>query len=290
MRSSDRSKLQEFFQYLEVRGYSNHTLKAYKTDLENILSYFDKNNFLIDDLKHSDFQSWLKSIDNLEKKSIARKISSLKSFLRFLKSKNQLKNDPFVWLSSPRLPRNLPKHLVEEDTIKLFKEIPSDPCSLRNFLILLFLYGSGLRVSEVVNLKVEDIDYDEGTIRITGKGKKERYSYFPKPFLEILKKYVNEFRPEFNPTFENLFLNLKGYPLSCRYVHLLTSKITEKTLGKKINPHALRHSFATHLLERGVDIRYVQELLGHKSLFTTQIYTHISKKRLRDVYSKALEK
>ncbi len=290
MLSADKINLQNFLGYLEIRGYSLHTLKAYRIDIENILTFLGKDKIAITNLTHSDFLKWLKNIEGLEKKTITRKISSLKSFLRFLKSRNQIKEDPFIWLSSPKLPRNLPIHLVEDEAVILFKQTPSEPSALRDYLILAFMYGSGLRVSEVVTLTIEDLDLEEGTVRIIGKGNKERKSYFPPPFIPLLKTFITEYRNEFNPCSSHLFLNLKGLPLSSRYIHLLTNKLTGQLLGKKINPHALRHSFATHLMEHGVDIRYVQELLGHKSLSTTQIYTHISKKRLKDAYSKALEK
>lgn len=151
------------------------------------------------------------------------------------------------------------------------------------------MYGSGLRVNEVRNLLLEDVDIDEGRIRVMGKGKKERITFFPIPLIPILIKYLTEVRPDFYPQTPHLFLNQKGNAFSTRYLHMLVESKSTIFLGKKINPHALRHSFATHLLEAGVDIRYVQELLGHKSLTTTQIYTHISKKKLLEVYRRILK-
>ncbi|MBT9129988.1 MAG: Tyrosine recombinase XerD [candidate division WS2 bacterium] len=281
--------LKEFLENLKYRGFSPHTLRAYRTDLSDFILFIQSQKVQLFELNHQVILKWLQVMENLNKRTIARKISSLKSFFRYGKSQNYKLVDPIPWLSSPKLPLKLPLFLSIQEAKELFLNSPIEPIEIRDFLILTFMYGSGLRVNEVRNLLLEDVDIDEGRIRVMGKGKKERITFFPVPLIPILKKYIVEVRPDFCPQAPYLFLNQKGKAFSTRYLHMLVENKSTKFLGKKINPHALRHSFATHLLEAGVDIRYVQELLGHKSLTTTQIYTHVSKKKLLEVYRRILK-
>ncbi|MBT9164061.1 MAG: Tyrosine recombinase XerC [candidate division WS2 bacterium] len=289
MENGNKTVLRDFLENLKYRGFSPHTIKAYKTDLSDFILFIKSQKIELFELNHQVILKWLQVMENLNKRSIARKISSLKSFFRYLKSLNYKLVDPIPWLSSPKLPLKLPLFLSIQEAKEIFLNSPVEPIEIRDFLILTFMYGSGLRVSEVRNLLLEDVDLDEGRIRVIGKGKKERITFFPTPLIPILKKYIIEVRPDFTPQSPHLFLNQKGEAFSTRYLHMLTESKSIKFLGKKINPHALRHSFATHLLEAGVDIRYVQELLGHKSLTTTQIYTHVSKKKLLEVYRQILK-
>ncbi len=289
MENGNKTILKDFLENLKYRGFSPHTIKAYRTDLSNFILFIQTQKIELFELDHQVILKWLQVMEHLNKRSIARKISSLKSFFHYLKYQNYKFVDPIPWLSSPKLPLKLPLFLSFQEAQEMFLNSPVEPIEIRDYLILTFMYGSGLRVDEVRNLLLQDVDVDEGRIRIMGKGKKERITFFPNPLIPVLRKYILEVRSDFTPQSPHLFLNQRGKAFSTRYLHMLTESKSIKILGKKINPHALRHSFATHLLEAGVDIRYVQELLGHKSLTTTQIYTHVSKKKLFEVYRRILK-
>ena len=218
--------------------------------------------------------------------TISRKISALRGFYKFLQNNNKIENNPFSLINLPKKEKKLPRFFFYNELEELFNTPKlNTPLGQRDRLILEMLYATGVRVSELVNIKVSDIS--DRTIKILGKGNKERIVRFGDYCEEILKMYLNDGHYKLNSSSEYLFLNNNGGQLTDRGVRYLLDKIIEKTtIEKKISPHMLRHSFATHLLNEGCDILTVQELLGHESLTATSIYTHVTNDRLKDVYFK----
>ena len=279
----------KFLNYLKMeKNYSLHTLINYKRDLKELESFLE-NNFKNLDIKEIDYfilRKFLASLSSrISKRSMARKISTLKSFFKFLMREGIIKSNPAASLIYPRQEKKLPTFLTEEEIVRLLESIKGeDFISLRDKAILEFLYSCGARVSEVINLKKEDIDLIGGTVKVKGKGRKERILPLGEPAIRAIKKYLDKRKD--NSSF--LFVNYKGERLSDRGVRLILGKYIKKLAFKfRVSPHTLRHSFATHLLNRGADLRSVQELLGHSSISTTQIYTHLSVDRLKKIYEKA---
>ena len=243
-------------------------------------------------IKYTDIKSYLTHLYEKKYKSttISRKISALRTFYAFLYDKNIVDKNVFEYITLPKKEKRLPKYLSNDDIVEIFKIIDiSTPLGIRNRLILELLYGSGLRVSELCNIKLSDIDFSNKSIRIIGKGKKERIVYYGEPCKRIIDLYLNGTRDEILGKNKNEYLIIgnkkSNKSLSVRSVELILNNIIESTsLDKKASPHTLRHTFATHLLNDGCDILIVKELLGHSSLDTTGIYTHISNERLRKVY------
>lgn len=279
----------KFLNYLKIeKNYSPHTLTNYERDLKELESFLE-NNFKNIDIKEIDYFILRKFLvflsSQISKRSMARKISTLKSFFKFLVREGIIENNPAVSLIYPRQEKKLPTFLTEEEVDKLLESIKGeDFITLRDKAILEFLYSCGARVSEVINLKKEDIDLIGGIVKVKGKGKKERILPLGEPAIRAIKKYLDKRKD--NSSF--LFVNYKGEKLSDRGVRLILEKYIKKLAFKfRVSPHTLRHSFATHLLNRGADLRSVQELLGHSSISTTQIYTHLSIDRLKKIYEKA---
>lgn len=228
----------------------------------------------------------------LSRRSVSRKISALRSFYKFMERENQIKTNPFVHITLPKTSTPIPGFLYKEELEKLFEvNDTTDPLGQRDQAILETLYATGMRVSECQGLSLEDIDFIIGTMFVRGKGRKERYVPFG-GFAEIaLETYINEGREKLlgkaGVTNNAVFLNARGNPLTTRGIRLILNKMVERTaLTVHVHPHKLRHTFATHMLNEGADLRTVQELLGHESLSSTQIYTHVTKDHLRDVYMK----
>lgn len=280
--------ISEYVSYLEIeRGLSKNTLSAYQTDL---IAFFnsleqDESDVKIEKLVRRDFSSYVKKLAREEKNpsTITRKIASLKGFFKYLCFKREIKNNPTVALNSPKNPKKLPKVL----TINEIKKILLNELSPLEFSIIELLYSSGIRVSELVNLKINDVDLKQRMLKVFGKGSKERIVPMNEKCVESLKKYYKKreiIALKFNSS-NNLFLDDKGKNITRQKVYQIIKKQGE-LIDKQISPHTIRHSFATHLLENGADLRVVQELLGHASIVTTQLYTHISKKTLRDIYFK----
>lgn len=279
----------KFLNYLKIeKNYSPHTLTNYERDLKELESFLE-NNFKNIDIKEIDYFILRKFLvflsSQISKRSMARKISTLKSFFKFLVREGIIENNPAVSLIYPRQEKKLPTFLTEEEVDKLLESIKGeDFITLRDKAILEFLYSCGARVSEVINLKKEDIDLIGGIVKVKGKGKKERILPLGEPAIRAIRKYLDKRKD--NSSF--LFVNYKGEKLSDRGVRLILEKYIKKLAFKfRVSPHTLRHSFATHLLNRGADLRSVQELLGHSSISTTQIYTHLSIDRLKKIYEKA---
>lgn len=278
--------LDKFLGYLEIeKNYSKHTLLNYRLDLEEFFQFIDKT--LIEQVDYLVLRKYLGQLrtKKLKPRTLSRKLSSLRSFYRFLHKEKFVKNNPALLLLSPKLDKILPKFLSEEEMEK-FIESPSDKkeSGLRDRAILELLYSSGVRVSELVALNAEHVDLISQIAKVAGKGKKERLVPVGSKAVKAIKGYLDNRIKQTSA----LFLNKNGTRLSDRAVRTIVNKyIKQASINTEISPHVLRHSFATHLLNRGADLRSVQELLGHVNLSTTQIYTHVSTDRLKKVYDNA---
>lgn len=285
--------LQAFVKYLETeKNYSSYTSVNYELDIAYFLLYCMNNqiSFLTITYKQArDYLNYLYSEKNEKATSISRKISSIRKFYRFLENDRNIENYSFQLLKLPKKGKRLPKYLEYNEIDEIF-DIPDleQPLGQRNALILEMLYSTGIRVGELVKIKINDINQSNRTIKILGKGKKERYVFYNKITEKRLKLYLRNGRcylDKKNSDF--LFLNYSGTTITTRGVELVLEKIIKKTsLTKHLTPHMLRHSFATHLLNEGCDLLSVQELLGHESLSATNIYTHVTNDRIKDVYLK----
>ncbi|MCA9407069.1 MAG: tyrosine recombinase XerC [Candidatus Omnitrophica bacterium] len=278
--------LDKFISYLEFeKNYSKHTLINYSADLTEFAEFIQGTPIhKIDYLFLRRYLAHLKSKEHASR-SIARKLSSLRSFFKFLTREGLIKDNPAGLLMSPKLDKVLPKFLSEEEMVK-FIEAPGvvEKLSKRDTAIFETLYSTGIRVSELVGLNIEDVDLIGNIAKVMGKGRKERLVPIGDKAIEAIQEYLKNREQQSRV----LFLNKNGTRLSTRGVRLIVDKYIHKaSLNRKISPHVLRHSFATHLLNRGADLRAVQELLGHVNLSTTQVYTHITTDRLKKVYDKA---
>ena len=277
--------LDKFLTYLEIeKNYSKHTIINYQLDLEFFFQFLQQTPIeKIDYLLLRRFLAHLRDKQH-RPRTLARKLSSLRSFFKFLRREGLIKNNPAVLIMSPKLDKILPKFLTEGDMQK-YIEAPNLEKQLgrRDRAILETLYSTGIRVSELVGLNIEDIDFISNIIKVAGKGKKERLVPIGNKALEAIQDYLDHKKHESR----TLFLNKNGTRLSARGVCNMTHKYIQFiSADRKISPHVLRHSFATHLLDRGADLRSVQELLGHVNLSTTQIYTHVTDKQLKEVHDK----
>jgi len=298
--------LKQFLQHLKYeRNVSPHTLRNYTSDLnqfhDNIAPETkggSREEIPVKDIDHITIREWMSKLHTGSKKktSIARKLASLRTFFQFLVREGVVEVNPAKLVATPRIERKLPTHLSIEDAIR-FIETPDLNTDLgkRDRAILEFIYATGMRVGELVTLNMGDIDFKEKLVRVTGKRKKQRILPFGDPALQSLLHYIDEARPIFLencPPAERdekiVFLNYQGTRITTRSVGRMVDKYIKRCPDiKNISPHSLRHSFATHLLDSGADLRDIQELLGHARLSTTQIYTHVSMEKLIEVYDKA---
>ncbi len=288
-----KSMINEFLDYLNnEKNYSLNTTKNYEIDILEFKDYLDKKNFNYLTVDHDFIKGYLMELYNkkLSRNSIARKLSSLRSFYKYLFNNDLIKTNPFKYVSTPKKERKLPKYLGVEELEVIFN-IPDLNTSLgqRNKVILEVLYATGVRVSELVNIKLSDIDFYRKEIKILGKGNKERIDPFGDYCLNAINLFLNDGRKKLlqkhHTSSEYLIINEHGKKITTRGVEKIIDGIVKKAaLKKHVSPHMLRHSFATHLLNEGCSIRTVQELLGHESLESTQVYTHVSNERLRSVY------
>ncbi|GIW82962.1 MAG: tyrosine recombinase XerC [Gemmatales bacterium] len=290
--------LTEFLQFLALeKNASEHTVKSYREDLTQAVQFFRERaggeiniSRLTTRLVRA-YVAWLNE-QGYAKSTVARRLAAVRSWFRFLCRRGQLDANPAEGIRGPRHGRQLPHFLGEEDLRRLLST-PDDatPLGIRDRAILETLYSAGLRVSELTGLNVADVDLDSGIATVRGKGKRERLALFGPPALKALKLWLEQrslLLERLGKQQGALFLNKNGTRLTPRSVgRLLAKHLAVAGLDPRSSPHSLRHSFATHLLDRGADIRSVQELLGHRSLGTTQIYTHVTTHRLRDSYHKA---
>lgn len=275
----------EFLNYIRNKNYSLNTIISYINDLyyfhEFVKMDFDK-------VKYDDIRDYLEYL-NLKKEkstSVSRKISSLKSFYKFLYKNDYMdkKDYPLVKVTYPKKEKKLPKFLYYNDLLEIINESSKDKDGVRDRLIIEMLYATGVRVSELVNIKLNDIDFNNKRIIVCGKGKKERIVYYGDYAEEVLNKYLKTHVRKNN---NYLFLNSKGEQITDGGIRYIIDNIMKKlSIKTHVTPHVLRHTFATDMLNNGCDIKVVQELLGHSSLKATEIYTHVTNEHLKEVYYK----
>jgi integrase/recombinase XerC len=299
-----RFPLKSFMRYLsDQRAFSPNTVDCYRRDILQFASFTKRiwrSDVQVKDVKPEEVRAFIANLGALElsDSSIARKLASLKSFFRYLVRLEVLETNPAAGLRYPRKKRKLPSFLTVSQIEKLFKFEAKDFASSRDLAILELLYGSGMRVGELVVLDVDDIKLSEGLVRVKGKGKKERVSPYGACAQKALKRYLTFRREKLTEApsrkatggrdAEALFLSCRKERLRVRSIQrIVASRLGSAAREKSLSPHVLRHSFATHLLDAGADLRAVQELLGHSSVVTTQIYTHVSLRRLKEAYSNA---
>src|SRR5271166_3407702 len=276
------------------RQASSHTLRSYHDDMEIFTRYLEENQregsdpTFVDPARLRRYSAWLNG-QGYAASTIARRLASLRSFYRYLRRQGTVTLDPTSGLRNPKQPQRLPRLLRIDDVIRLLDAIPVHTAlGVRDRAMLETLYGGGLRVSELVGLNVDDIDFESELVRVRGKGRRERLSPVGPMAMEWMRRYLPLRQPHRSPE-PALFLNRYGSRLSARSVgRFLEDHLARAGLNSSAaSPHTLRHSFATHLLDRGADLRSVQELLGHRNLTTTQIYTHVTRDRLLHIYQEA---
>ena len=292
----------KYLYYEEViLGKSSNTIRSYRRDILQFMEYIDEYEEIrtfedVEMLTIRSFIAYLNSDERLKKKknakvvskrSINRKISALRTFFKYLQEKKVIQTNKVMYVNMPKFEKELPNVLSKDDLNKMRRVINTEKITgIRDRLIIELLYSSGIRASELINLNEYVIDFNEREMRIVGKGDKERITFFSRNAKKWLEKYIEEKKKEYkNYSKEILITNRKGKKLTTRSLRrLISNHATEAGLQKEVTPHVFRHSFATELLNNGVDIRYLQELLGHSSISTTQVYTHVSKSFLRSIY------
>lgn len=298
MSTSFERAVSGFEDYLDAgRGYSANTVKAYLTDVVDLGQFLAMQNVEeVNQLNLEHLRDWLwqATQQGLTKTTIARKSAAVRSFTAWAFKSKLIEQDPGLRLRSPKASRTLPKVVSRESLAMVFESLsakatPDNPQGVRDLVIVELLYASGARVSELVGLDLESIDYSRNIMRVMGKGAKERMVPFGQPARDALDTWIRISRPmlESEKSGRALLLNSRGQRIGVRQVYGLVAGLLEATPTGAAGPHSLRHSAATHLLDGGADLRAVQELLGHASLGTTQIYTHVSIERLRDGYKNA---
>lgn len=284
--------VEDFLNFLKTeKGASEHTTKNYGIDLREFTKFLESKELTA--LTYLDIRSFLAFLKTREysKSSISRKLACLRSFFKYLARENILAQNPAAGIATPKKEKRLPSFLNPEEINQLL-EAPAKNCweEKRDKAILEMLYSSGLRVSELVGLNHDDLDFFGGLVRVRGKGKKERIVPVGQVALNGLRAYLDAKSPKevANAIKKPLFISRIGTRLTDRSIRRMILKYVKRTgMGKEISPHTFRHSFATHMLDRGADLRSVQELLGHANLSTTQIYTHVTTQRLKDAYTTA---
>ncbi len=290
--------LEEFIRHISLeRNLSSHTIRNYFSDLSQFYEYltvvFKKDTLLIEDLRNIDhviLRAFLTNLyeKGLSKSTVARKISTIRTFFNYMCREGNLVNNPGKMVSTPKRGKTLPKFLsVDEADRLLGTPVGNDSMSVRDRAILETFYSAGLRIGEIVAINIEDLNLSDGLIKVKGKGRKERIVPVGEKAVGAIKKYLTTSQLTNTLPFKPLFLNKYGKRITTRSVHRIVDKYKKLSGLWDITPHSLRHSFATHLLEGGADLRSVQEMLGHASLSTTQRYTHISMDKLMEVYDKA---
>lgn len=286
--------ISNFIKYLKnEKRYPENTITSYTNDLNKYKEFIEykKINYL--NISKEEIRLFLKHLDNIQmsKTSVSRILSSLRHFYSYLVLEGKVKTNQFKLISNPKKEKKLPNFLQPNEMMQILDSLKREtPLEKRNRLIIELLYATGIRVSELTNINIKDIDISSKEIKIAGKGSKDRIVYFGDYAKEYLINYLEEGRPSLsnNKSSNKLLLNKDGGDLSARSVEDIVNKaVEEAALKHKISPHVLRHTFATDMLNNGADLKSVQELLGHSSLSTTQIYTHITNERLRSVYLKS---
>ncbi len=285
--------LQNFQEYLSVeKGLSDNSIHSYRYDLSKFAMFLGREHIDFLEVKANDIMRFLaeEKKRKISAKTLAREVVAIRQFYKFLKEEKKLAVNPTEKIETPEVSRTIPDYLTQEEIEELFSSIQEDNIyELRDKCIFELLYSSGLRISEACNLKMSDIDMNGMTIVVEGKGGRQRLVPFGEKSLEILKKYLKVSRPAIlkKRECEYLFVSKKGSYINRKSVWRLLNHYIKRTgIKKKVTPHTLRHSFATHLIENHADLRVVQELLGHIDISTTQIYTHMASKTLKEIHKK----
>lgn len=287
-----QSQLDQFIRYVQLeKNFSLHTVREYTSDLEEFFAFLHAEGIQkITEVEYIHARLYVTKLYDEQKArtSISRKISSIRSFFRFLNREQNIDDAPFRSLYHPKKEERLPSFFYEEELKELFEKNEGDePIQIRNMALLELLYATGMRVSECVSLELTDIDFHYNIVRVMGKGRKERIIPFGQYAHDALIRYIDQVRPTLmkKENHQKVFVNMRGGELTTRGVrYILSEMIDNASMHTKIYPHMLRHTFATHLLNNGADMRTVQELLGHANLSSTQIYTHVTKEALRKTY------
>ena len=273
----------------QVKNLSENTTKSYERDLKKLYLFLEKLSITnYSDIKEEICSAWIGDLysQNNKPKSIQRHLSSAKGFFRFLKKNNLISSSPFELVTAPKSSNTLPDVLSPEDVEQLLNFKPSNTIEIRDMAIVELMYSSGLRVSETVNINISDFEENMSFLRVIGKGSKTRLVPMGRFAINAINNWLNE-REKISNNTDALFLNLKGSRLSVRSIQLRLKKMAIKQGLPPVHPHMLRHSFATHMLESSGDLRTIQELLGHSSLSTTQIYTKLDYQHLAKIYDKS---
>ena len=286
--NKEDSNLRSFLNYLLVdKGLSNNTVKAYEADISSFFQWLDNEDLKYKNLQEDHINQYISFLfqRKMRSSSVNRKISSIKSFYIFLVKRNFVKNSPLNDLVTPKQEKYLPESMSEAEVDKLLNSPDvSNKIENRDKAMIEMLYATGMRISELVNLKITDVDMKRCVVKVFGKGSKERLVPFGETALDSLKSYLNEREQSSS---KEIFLSNRGKKMTrVAFWQRVKVYLIRENLKNSISPHTLRHAFATHLLNRGADLRSVQLLLGHSDLSTTQIYTHIAKQRLSDVLKK----
>lgn len=285
--------IDKFLSHLKFeKRYSEHTLVSYKNDLLQFQSYLEEIKTADTDIHNKDIRRWMTQLNRaLEPATVNRKISSIKSYYKFLVKQNIITHSPAQNLPIVKKPSRTPHFVEQKEMLTLLDNLPQaeDVFALRNNLIIELLYATGIRRMELINLKDNDIDFSLKNIKVLGKGKKERKIPVHEFVLEKIKHYIHERNLHFEKNkFETLLVNTKGKQMTPKSVYDVINKLLQQCWSSEVkSPHVLRHTFATHLLNKGADLNAIKELLGHSSLAATQVYTHNSIDRLKEVYKQA---
>ena len=287
----NKDYIKEYEDYLRIdKKYSNNTIMSYMNDLNKFDLFLDNKD--ITKIDKTTIRSFIESEKNrkLSDRTISHDLIVIKNFYKYLEKNNIIKNNPSVDIELPKLKKALPHVLSLDEVDKILDIELKDKYAYRNKAMLELMYSSGLRISELVNLKIQDIDLEEDIVRVTGKGSKMRIVPIGDYAIYYLKLYINEYRSLLikSKVSDYLFLNSRGDRISRQAMFKIIKQIIrDKNIKKDVSPHTLRHSFASHMLENGADLRSIQELLGHSDISTTQIYTHISNKKIKENYEES---
>ncbi len=298
LNTNSKQDLEDFKTYiLAEKNFSKHTARAYCSDILSFLVWMEDTS--CEDVNFSKVRDYLHFIQkfNYKKTTIARKIASIRTFYKFLYRERKVTSNPAMNLTTPKRPKSLPKFLTPEEVEKILNNVKIEtPAGYRNRAILELLWATGMRISELSGLNFGDLNLENNEIRVFGKGSKERIILVTDRAKTYLERYINSarvlvakgYRLEEPTESSPVFINNTGYRLQPRTIRNVINEIVDKIeLPKHVTPHMFRHSFATHLIENGADLRIVQELLGHASISNTQIYTHVSMQHMKEVYNQA---
>ena len=283
--------LEKYLDYLKYnKNYSDKTILNYELDLKDYFNFLKVECLDYKEVTYSDLMPLFKHFETnkLTNKSIRRHISSIKGFYKYLVNNEIVNANPFIYVNLPKKEQKLPRYLTLSEMLSIFDKMEiKTNYDLRDRLILELMYATGVRVSEVINIKVYDIDFYNNSIKVLGKGSKERIVYYNEVVGDLLSKYMSIYDSLNKKNLEYLFLNQKGDKLTTKGISYIINQVIKKiSFNKHITPHMLRHTFATHLLNNGCSVTTVQELLGHSSIGTTGIYTHVTFDHIKEVYYK----